>query len=194
AKLPRTPGISSTRHRDMAAHFAAQVSNQRLQVKETGSRCQVPNDDYAKLMFYLACVEGVKCGDFPAYMTDYSKYRQLTESQKRNIVATARRHDPDEVLCFIEADELPDNHGNKFLQLSAQEENLTAFGIRGAGGAMMGLRRELGDSQNLMKIMAHTKSWASNNYYQPLRRLGGASSTDASQAALLLLMRALRTD
>ncbi|PAA47427.1 hypothetical protein BOX15_Mlig003743g2, partial [Macrostomum lignano] len=52
-------------HRDMAAHFAAQVSNQRLQVKETGSRCQVPNDDYAKLMFYLACVEGLSAATSP---------------------------------------------------------------------------------------------------------------------------------
>ncbi|PAA65409.1 hypothetical protein BOX15_Mlig025960g1 [Macrostomum lignano] len=173
----------------------AQVSGRRLQVTETSKRCTVPNDPIARLMYYLNCVECVSCGSFPSYMTNYANYRQLSPAQRSNIIGTARRNDPDEVLCFVEADELPDNDANKFLQLSAQEESLTAFGIRGGGQAMMGLRRQLGNRQNLIKIMVHTDSWAHNNYYQPLRQLTTGGS-DAASAALgmIMLLRALQMD
>uniref|UniRef100_A0A1I8HWC2 MCM_N domain-containing protein n=1 Tax=Macrostomum lignano TaxID=282301 RepID=A0A1I8HWC2_9PLAT len=140
----------------MAHAQFAQVNRHNLQVQETSKRASVANDPIARLMYYLKCVENVDCGDFPSYMTDYANYRRLSQNQRNSIIATASRNEPDDVLLFVEVDELPDNDANKFLQLSAQEESLTAFGIRGGGQAMMGLRRQLGNKQKLIDIMVHT--------------------------------------
>lgn len=99
-----------------------QSSNYGL--KKTGSTCQVPNDPYAKLMYYI----NVICNLVPidkivpeiAAYRDYENYDELSAQQKKAVVQIAGALSPDKFngKCIFLAPNLCPDANNEFYELS----------------------------------------------------------------------------
>jgi len=76
------------------AYHQTQISG-----KNTTTRATVPEDNLAKLMYYLYCVNSVLAGSpFPDYVTDYANYRSKSKDTKKEIVLLAALFNPNELL------------------------------------------------------------------------------------------------
>lgn len=75
--------------------------------QDVTSHTQVPNNNYAKLMYYLCCV-----GDcypaiksiFGARLIDYKNYTQLSTAEKSAVVSYAELYHPDKIAAFKQVD------------------------------------------------------------------------------------------
>lgn len=93
----------------MSVALVRREQNVEVSVKDITSQIQVPNNNYAKLMYYLSCVEscypGIKAL-VGARLIDYENYSQLTAAEKSSVVSYAELWHPDKIDAFIEADDL----------------------------------------------------------------------------------------
>ena len=93
-----------------------------LKVEATGRSTYVPDNDLAKLMFYLYCVLEVIQYDENTKLTDYKNYYRLTEQEEKSVYALAALFQP---KIFIDAgvfipDErlVPPNVSNEFYKIT----------------------------------------------------------------------------
>lgn len=95
----------------MAAGFVAK--RDQLELVACGTNVRVPENPYAKLIYYLQCV----CSCVPALQTaaaqlDYTKYNALTSSEQKMIVEMAKEVSPGVVngtiFCQVDDDDLQD--------------------------------------------------------------------------------------
>ena len=144
----------------MALFFRDQFS-----LRPTSSRVTVPDNDLAKLMYYLNCVFTAieyKDQDVRKYR-NYNNWSLLTDAEQRMVLWLALALSPDEFdgKVFFHSDELCGDRSNKFYELSqVRHQFLAVQSVLVAG-----------QTRQVKQIMTYKMSWMEKNYYGPRQRL-----------------------
>lgn len=141
--------------------MAVAVEAEQIQIKRTGFIVEVPDNPWAKLMYYLSCVDNVIDFGIPKQLIDYKNYKDNTFENKNKILLLAEVMFPkffDEKCVFIQDDSLCLNSSNEFYEIShvkcavAITENFFIAGKQ----------------VRTLKIMSYKNKWATKNYYEPM--------------------------
>lgn len=135
-------------------------------VKRTGQAVQVPNNDVAKLMYYLSCVcVSIEANDEPEIrrFTDYMNWHRLSNDEVKQLVVLCYTLSPDvfEGKVFFQSDELCFDFSNEFYEISQVQSRIVA-----AQSIVIA-----GRTKRVNKIMTYKFSWMRNNYLEPMRNL-----------------------
>ncbi|CAF4968680.1 unnamed protein product [Rotaria sp. Silwood1] len=141
-------------------------------IKDIGQSVTVPDNDVAKLMYYLNCVcFSIDCNDDPNIrrLTNYSNWSSLSVDEQKQLLVLCYALSPDvfDNKVFFQSDALCQNSSNKFYEISqVRHQVLAVSSIMVAGRA-----------RQVNKIMTYKMSWMRLYYIEPMqglaRRLGG---------------------
>ena len=147
---------------DMAVVF----SRKEVGFTETSVTANVPDNDTARLMYYLksmCTVLGLETTEYNiARLTDYKKYYMLTIDERVTLFALCEYLSPDALnnKCIFHSDEMCGNSPNRFFRLNSTE---TAFVA--AESVFVGTTKV-----SVKKIMVYKMSWMRRNYIEPMTR------------------------
>ncbi|CAF1133102.1 unnamed protein product [Adineta steineri] len=136
----------------------------------TGSKVTVPNEDVAKIMYYLDCVCSVidyNDNDIRRYR-NYSNWKNMSDEESRLIFVLALVLSPDEFedKVFFNNVTLCDGSSNEFYEIGQVTNQLLIVQSVVIGG----------QSRQVNKIMAYTSGWMQKYYYQPIKALASRFS------------------
>ena len=140
-------------------------------------RVTVPDNDLARLMYYLNCVFYTieyEDQDVRKY-SDYQRWWMLSHAEQRVVWFLALTFSPDEFdgKVFFHSDALCGDSSNKFYEFSQVSNQLLAVqSILIAG-----------QTRQVKKIMTYRMSWIQNNYLDPMKRLAPYLSPQAQRPA-----------
>lgn len=165
----------------------ALFSRNQFGLRPTSSRVTVPDNDRARLMYYLNCVfSAIEYND-----QDVRKYRNyhnwslLNNAEQRMVFLLALTLSPDEFdgKVFFQSDQLCGDCGNKFYEFSqVRHQVLAVQSILVAG-----------QTRHVKQIMTYKMSWMMNNYFGPMQRMKSAfEQQQRAQAARAATARASR--
>ena len=144
--------------------MSATIGMNRLKVEPYGSFVTVPNNDIAKLMYYLSCVSSVIQYDDNTF-TDYQNYYKLTVEEYAAVLALASILNPQ---LFIEANIfivnpnlLFDSSGNQFYKITDE-----TIGVHVNQEIMIG-----GRAVKVLNVMACNNNWLLEYYYTPINAI-----------------------
>ena len=136
-----------------------------LKVRATGYTVQVPNNDIARLMYYLSCVNTVISYDEINKFSDYRNYNSLNLEEKEILLKLVELLKPEIFIkagIFIKEDKLiPNNYNNEFYKITDQR-----IGIHISQEIMIG-----GKFIRVLKIMACNDTWLNKYYYEPIKSI-----------------------
>ena len=145
--------------------MSATLGINHLSVERTGIKAEVPNNNLARLMYYLNSVFTVIQYNDNNDLSDYTHYYYLNQEQKKAVYALAVLFDPkiflDAKIFILDNGALTGDFGNEFFKITDEK-----IGVHVNREIMIG-----GHSVKVLKIMACKTSWLENNYYNPLRGL-----------------------
>jgi hypothetical protein len=133
--------------------------------KAFGRTVEVPNNDIARIMYYIDCVCTVidyNDGDIRRYR-NYSNWANMSDEEDRLIFILALALSPDELenKAFFNSPQLCPNSTNQFYEIGQVRKQFVIVQSIIIGG----------QQRQVKKIMAYKPSWMQNNYYQPMRSL-----------------------
>ena len=143
--------------------MSATLGINKLSVERTGVEVQVPNNNLARLMYYLSCIFNVIQYNENNKLSDYKNYFYLTNEEKKAVYALAILFKPEVFLnagvFVLDNGLLTGNFGNDFLKITDER-----IGVHANQEMVIG-----GRTVKVLKIMACNNSWLEKNYYNPLR-------------------------
>lgn len=135
-------------------------------MKDTTRSADVPNNDLAKLMYYLRSVT-LSCGldVLPDRLVDYPRWSLLSRAEADQVYVQSYVWSPDELLGkVIHHDEDKDicrpPYDGRFLTLSEATSLVAVTGSAAIGGT----------SRTSSKVFVFQTSWIVKNYFDPMRR------------------------
>ena len=133
-------------------------------IETFGHLVNVPNNNIAKLMYYLDCVSTViEYNDNT--LTDYQNYDELTIEELAAVFALATVLNPqmfiDANIFIVNPDLIPDSYDNQFYKITDE-----TIGVHVNQEIMIGEK-----AVKVKKVMACNNSWLINNYYAPLNAI-----------------------
>ena len=139
-----------------------------LKVRATGYIVQVPNNDIARLMYYLSCVDTfINYGEEDMF-TDYQHYYLLTGPERMALLQLVALFNPkifiDAGIFIVDPNLVPDDMDNQFYEITDDR-----IGIHVNEGIMIG-----GRYVKVLKIMACNDNWLYRNYINPLKNITNA--------------------
>lgn len=141
------------------------INQSRLKVEPFGVKIEVPDDDHAKLMYYLSCVETVINYDKINKFSDYKNYKSLNSTEKEILLKICKLLNPRLLIMAgifkVDEDLLLDNSSNQFYKITDQK-----IGIRRNQEIMIE-----GKVVKILKIMACSKYWLQKNYINPIKNI-----------------------
>jgi len=146
------------------AYHQTQISG-----RNTTVHVNVPEDNLAKLMYYLNSVNTVLAGKpFPSYLTDYASYRSKNKDTKKEIVLLAALFNPTELLGKVfhaVSDSHPElrDFSNAFIELTAASRQFVVTEAFMVGGQRV----------QTASIMLCTADWLRNYWEWPMMALKG---------------------
>ena len=137
-----------------------------IQVKPIGVTVTVPNDDVARLMYYLSCVDTViQYDNEDDILTDYENYDLLNVEQLTVLFSLVTLFNPKIFInggvFILDPSLVPEGLGNEFYQITDERIN-----FHFNDEIMIG-----GKTCKILKVMACTNSWLLRNYYNPLTNI-----------------------
>ena len=139
----------------------ANVGYNRLRIKDTSTRALVPNNDIARLMYYLKCVFTVlKCNNFSKF-TDYNNYDYLSNSDIIELIRLVKLFDPKIMIgakVFALEEDLDCN--NRFIEITDEAMNIHVNEEIVIGGIITKVSKKL-----LLK-----SEWLIFYYFNPLKK------------------------
>ncbi len=139
----------------------ASLSYRHFGIKKTGNLCKVPENPYAKLMYYLDCVDTLIQYNFNKRLTNYNEYYCLTDKEKEALKILCLLLNPKILLenkVIIYAPELCEDSSNEFYEITNTNLGFHANEYISIGGVEVKVR----------KIMAIKGQWIENNFVKPL--------------------------
>ena len=140
----------------------ANVGYKRLRIKDNGEEAFIPNNDIARLMYYLQCVFAVlKCNSYSEY-TNYNNYYNLSNSDIMELIRLVKIFNPQILIgakVFVLEENL--NKENRFIEITDETMNIHANEEIVIGGIVT----------KVLKIMLFKSHWINNIYFNPLKRL-----------------------
>ena len=140
----------------------ALISGREIGLRDVGHDVSVPFDPYARLMYYLSCVEAVTSLNFGA-LTDYRHYYLMTKEQKQRILKlTSEFAIRDMEGLMIRVDDHTIQGQNQFVELTDQR----------VIGLNLGRSLTIGQYHvQIARVMFYTFGWMQNYYYIPIFHL-----------------------
>ena len=140
----------------------ANVGYNRLRIKDDSTKAFVPNNDIARLMYYLQSVFSVlKCNSYSEY-TNYNNYDNLSNSDIMELIRLVKIFSPQILIgakVFVLEEDL--DCDNRFFEITDETMNIHANEEIIIGGIVT----------KVLKIMLFRSTWINNNYFNPLKRL-----------------------
>ena len=137
----------------------------KLNLKDTSSKADVPNDHRARLMYYLNCLCTVLSLDDNADINRLRRYQNyfLSRSDRDLLIQLCFLLRPDVLLnkCIFQNDRMCGNMGNKFFDLEQVRDSLLI-----AGNIMIG-----GQNRRVTNIMTFKLEWLDRNWTEPMKAL-----------------------
>ena len=156
--------------------MSATLGVNKVRVETFGTTVTVPNDNIAKLMYYLDCVLLVIEYDGSNKLTDYQHYYNLNNEEKKAVIQLALLFNPklfiDSSIFIVSEDLLPDSSDNKFYKITDER-----IGVHVNQNIMIG-----GRTVKVLNIMACNTSWLNRNYFTPLERINNEIRNRSLQA------------
>jgi hypothetical protein len=138
-----------------------------LNVKNTTVAVMVPDDDVARIMYYLYCVTvGVGHDILHDDLVDYRKYQQLSAVRKALVFEAALKYSPD---VFIDEVIFRDDEGKVVTGTTSNE-----FCDISVACDIVSLQRDVviaGEVRTLTKVMFFASSWLDRYYNGPVARV-----------------------
>jgi hypothetical protein len=171
-KSSREAGNTSFDTADNSMAFA--IGRDQVSIERDSVPATVPDNDTARLMYYLGCVVSVIDCDADEDIrrfTRYSNWASLSSDERDLLVILCYRFSPDvfEGKVFFQSDALAGNSGNAFYKISQVRHRLVA-----AESVVIA-----GRSRRVNKIMAYKMIWIRTYYLEPMQRLAQRMSDDA---------------
>ena len=146
--------------------MAGFLHRNRVAITEIGTFVSVPNNDVARLMYYLQCVcVAVDCNDDPSIQrfTNYNNWASLSVDEQKALVVACYAFSPDILnnRVFFNSDATPGNSLNEFYEISELNDTILA------SRSIIIAERE----RQVNKIMTYTTQWMANYYFEPMKRL-----------------------
>ena len=138
------------------------MNYQSLGVKLTGSTTTVPDNELAKLMYYLDCVFAVIQYDGAEKYTNYREYYTLTSEEENIVLSLVCLFNPkimvESYIFLVGPRFVPEGSSNQFYELTDNR-----IGIHVNSEIMIG-----GVSRRVLKVMGCTEDWLNRNYFIPV--------------------------
>ena len=145
--------------------MSATLKYNSIQVQAIGRTVTVPNDDIARLMYYLSCVDTVIRHDQTDRLSDYEHYYRLTQAEEDLLLKLVVIFNPkifiNAGIFIVDQNLLPYNMDNEFYQITDQR-----IGIHVNQEIIIG-----GKSVKVLKIMACNSAWLNRNYINPIENI-----------------------
>ncbi|CAF2662771.1 unnamed protein product [Rotaria sp. Silwood2] len=143
----------------------AYLQRQQTQIRDTTVRANVPNNDIAKLMYYLNCV--CYCIDYNdndiRRFTNYSNWASLSDEEDRLVYFLALTLRPDLLIgkVFFPSDALSRDMQGRFYEIEQVNHQLVVVPSLVIAGRNCRVNR----------ILAFKQIWLRENYVDPVNRL-----------------------
>ena len=136
-----------------------------LKVEATGRSTYVPDNDLAKLMYYLYCVLEVIQYDENTKLTDYQNYYRLTQQEEKSVYALAALFQPkiliDAGVLIPDERLVPPNLSAEFYKITDDRIGIHVNREIAIGGRVV----------RVLNVLAFTMGWLNKNYIYPLERV-----------------------
>ena len=136
----------------------------RMGIKAIGQRTSVPDNDLARLMYYLSCVDTVIQYHEIDRLTDYQNYDSLDVEDITVLLELVILFNPkflvDKGIFILDESLLPNDLDNQFYQITDER-----IGIHINNEIMVS-----GRTVKVLKVMACDEEWIFRNYINPLKR------------------------
>ena len=142
--------------------MCASLGFNKIRIKEDSVRASVPDNDIARLMYYLKCVSSVLKNNGLSQYTNYNKYYNLSSKEKNEVIQLANIFNPIILIkakVFIPKEDL--DMDNRFFKITDESLNFHAIEQIVIGGI----------TTKVLSIMLFKFNWLNNNYFLPLKRL-----------------------
>lgn len=135
-------------------------------VKDTTVRTVVPNDDIARLMYYLHCIDAcLNISSLNSALTDYKNYWRLSTQGRRLVIEWATLLNPRELIDKVIF--LDDERVMTATLTNAICEISVACHIVSIGSTAI----IAGGVKEISKVMFFRSEWLVNHYIKPLERI-----------------------
>ena len=147
--------------------MAVVFSKKEVGFTDTSVSANVPDNDIARLMYYIDSITTVLGMEITKYnidrLTDYKNYYVLTNDEKETLLSLCKELSPDELnnKCIFHEDKLCGNSPNRFLRLNSTEIAFVA-----AESVFVGATKVV-----VKEIMVYKMSWMRRNYIEPMTRM-----------------------
>ena len=146
-----------------------------LKVEDNTVEVHIPDNDTAKLMYYLSCVSTVIMYDKANKLTDYKNYDLLTIDEMADVYACAILLNPkmflDAGIFIINPNLLTRGLCNQFYKITDSRVGVHVNQEIAVGGV----------SVKVLQIMVCEESWINRNYIRPLENLNARRDSNRYQ-------------
>ncbi len=154
--------------------MSVNLKYQSLDIKPIGRKVTVPDNNLAKLMYYLYCVFKVIQYDQSSRLTDFQRYYSLSKEEEQTVLGLVALFNPKimtDLSLFIVAPNLvPSGMTNEFYQITDDR-----IGVHVNSEVVIG-----GRVVKVLKIMACTEESIYNNYINPAQSYTKPQLTSSS--------------
>jgi hypothetical protein len=150
----------------LAEEMAVYFENKNIKFERTGVTANVPNNDVARLMYYMQCVcTSINCNDDPGIQrfTNYANWACLTITDQAALVVACGAFSPDVLnnRVFFQSDALCGDSSNEFYTINQVRNQVAA-----AESIIIAGRVRV-----VNKIMTYKMQWMKKYYFDPMQRL-----------------------
>ncbi|CAF0924921.1 unnamed protein product [Adineta steineri] len=143
-----------------------------ISLEYIGTAVTVPNNDVARLMYYLNCVcVVIDCSRDPEIQrfTNYQKWYYLSRDEQKQLLLVCYTFSPDVFnnRIFFHSDELCNENSNEFYTINQVRQQLLAADSIVIAGKI----------REVHKIMTYTMQWMRKFYIKPIARLAQELNT-----------------
>jgi len=145
---------------------AAIIQANQIEVERFTVKVDIPNNDIARLMYYLNCVcTVIDCTDDSDIrrFISYQNWQGLSSNERNALIALCRTINPDILRnkVFFPIDALCINFTNEFYKINEVQNRIVAADSIIIAGRI----------HRVNKIMTYKQEWLQTFYYGPIQRL-----------------------
>ena len=147
------------------SEYSGHYDEDNISIIPIGERTTVPNNDFARLMYYLSCVDTVINYQGIDKLSDFRNYQRLTNEDKIVLFKLVSLFNPeiflDANIFILQTDPLPNGLDNEFYEITNER-----IGIHINNQILIG-----GRTVRVMKFMVCNPTWLMRNYYRPWKNI-----------------------
>ena len=147
------------------SELSGDYDEDNISIIPIGERNNVPNDNVAKLMYYLSCVDTVINYQGIDKLSDFRNYKRLTVDDASVLFKLVLLFNPEIFLnakiFILQIDPLPNGADNQFYEITNER-----IGIHINNQIVIG-----GRTVRVMKFMVCNPAWLIRNYYRPWKNI-----------------------